>query len=229
MQSLDSELLLLINGCHNTFWDTFMYAFSGKVIWVPLYVALAFMLIYNLMPRRKASGSLRSMGHTGSWRLVIFALIGVALTIVFADQICSHVIRPWAMRLRPSSLENPLSEHVHIVNGYRGAPFGFPSCHAANTFGLAFYFLLLFRQKGLSLTLMCWALVTCYSRAYLGVHYPGDLLVGALIGMTGAGIMYLLMARLTGYRRPQRPRFAAIPMIVFALTVIGIISTYLLG
>ena len=206
LNELDSALLLAINGWNSAYFDTFMFAYSGKWVWVPMYVALAYVLFRNL-----------------SWKMALACLVGVALTITFADQIGASVIRPWAERLRPANLENPLSEYVHIVNGYRGGRYGFPSCHAANTFGLAFYLMFLIRRRGFTCFMLAWALLTCYSRSYLGVHYPGDLLAGALLGLCGAALMYWLLRRFAGYRRPRRFRELWVPMAVGGLTVAGML------
>lgn len=206
LNDLDSQLLLAINGLHNPYFDTFMYAYSGKWIWIPMYAALVYVLFRNL-----------------SWRVALACLVGVALTITFADQIGASVIRPWVERLRPANLENPLSEYVHIVNGYRGGSYGFPSCHAANTFGLTFYLMFLVRRRGFTLFMCAWALLTCYSRSYLGVHYPGDLLAGALLGLCGAALMYGLFRWLVGYRRPQHFKDLWVPMLVGGLTVAGML------
>lgn len=202
----DSQLLLAINGLHNPYFDTFMYAYSGKWIWVPMYAALVYVLFRNL-----------------SWKVALACLVGVALTITFADQMGASVIRPWVERLRPANLENPLSEYVHIVNGYRGGSYGFPSCHAANTFGLTFYLMFLIRRRGFTLFMCAWALLTCYSRSYLGVHYPGDLLAGALLGLCGAALMYGLFRWLVGYRRPQHFKDLWVPMVTGGLTVAGML------
>ena len=198
----DTDLLLAINGWHNGYWDTFMYAFSGKWVWVPMYAALVYLLARNL-----------------PWRTTLWCLVGVALCITFADQVGASLIRPWAERLRPANLENPISDLVHIVNGYRGGRYGFPSCHAANTFGLAFYLMLVVRRKALTGLLVAWALVTCYSRAYLGVHYPGDLLAGALLGLAGAVLCYTLFRLVARYERPRRFRQLWVPALVCGLTV----------
>ena len=198
----DTDLLLAINGWHNGYWDTFMYAFSGKWVWVPMYAALVYVLARNL-----------------PWRTTLWCLVGVALCITFADQVGASLIRPWAERLRPANPENPVSDLVHIVNGYRGGRYGFPSCHAANTFGLAFYLMLVVRRKALTGLLVAWALVTCYSRAYLGVHYPGDLLAGALLGLAGAALCYTLFRLVARYERPRRFRQLWVPALVCGLTV----------
>lgn len=198
----DTDLLLAINGWHNGYWDTFMYAFSGKWVWVPMYAALVYLLARNL-----------------PWRTTLWCLVGVALCITFADQVGASLIRPWAERLRPANPENPISDLVHIVNGYRGGRYGFPSCHAANTFGLAFYLMLVVRRKALTGLLVAWALVTCYSRAYLGVHYPGDLLAGALLGLVGAALCYTLFRLVARYERPRRFRQLWVPALVCGLTV----------
>lgn len=135
----------------------------------------------------------------------------------------ASLIRPEVARLRPSNLENPLSEMVHIVNGYRGGSYGFPSCHAANTFGLAFFVVYLFRSRLLSTFILVWALVTCYSRAYLGVHYPGDLLAGAVLGFVGASLCYGLFQKICRYKRPERPMHLWVPVAVGGATVVGML------
>lgn len=202
----DNACLLAINGWHAPWADTFMYAFSGKVVWIPLYASLLYVIVRNLR-----------------WQVALGCAVAIAFTIVLADQIGASLIRPIAERLRPSNLDNPISEMVHIVNGYRSGRYGFPSCHAANTFGLAFFVFYLFRNRLLSTFIFGWAVVTCYSRAYLGVHYPGDLLAGALLGFASASLCYWLFQKFGKYERLKRLMHLWVPVAVGGLTVVGML------
>lgn len=172
---IDTDLFLWLNSHHSPFWDTFMYAASGRAIWIPLYVAIlyAIYLCYG-------------------WRTTILMAFISGVAIGISDQVCAEVLRPAIERMRPANPENPLSESVHVVFDYRGGRYGFPSSHAANTFALAALTSLLFRRWQFTLFSYLWALIICYSRIYLGVHYPGDILAGLLIGSFFGAVGYLL-------------------------------------
>lgn len=129
LSEVDTNVFLFFNGIHSPFWDYFMSAFTGKIIWVPMYATILYILLINF-----------------HWKVVLCYVAAIALTITFADQMCSSIIRPVVARLRPANPENPIVDLVHIVNGYRGGSYGFPSCHAANSFGLAMYVVFLFRN-----------------------------------------------------------------------------------
>lgn len=179
LSHLDTQILLFFNGIHSPFWDYFMSAFTGKIIWVPMYASILYILLRNF-----------------HWKVVLCYLIAIALTITFADQMCNSFIRPLVGRLRPSNPENPIANLVYIVNGRHGGGNGFPSCHAANSFGLAVFLICLFRKRWLSVFIVLWAFTNSYTRLYLGLHYPGDLLVGAIIGGFGGWVLYTLAYRL---------------------------------
>ena len=205
INDVDTDLLLWLNSAHNAFFDVFMMLFTGKWIWIPMYLSLAYLLLKNMTAKQ-----------------AMMCIVAIALVIVVTDQMSSSLIRHAVGRLRPANLENPISDMVHIVDGYRGGRYGFPSSHAANSFGLVFFLYFLMRRSPLPAFMMVWAIVNCYSRIYLGVHYPGDILCGALVGLLGATIVWLIYRRLTKQEALSEVRQWWVPIVVCLLTVVGI-------
>ena len=175
LSDIDARLLLIVNGAHSPFFDSVMWCISGRWIWVPFYAVLAYLLFRRM-----------------SWKRASICLVTIGLIILAADQTCATLIRPEIGRLRPANLNNPLSSFVHVVNGYRGGRYGFPSCHAANTFALAVFMSLVIRHKWFTVMMFSWAFIVSYSRMYLGVNYFGDLFCGATIGSLFAVLFYYL-------------------------------------
>lgn len=173
LSNIDHEIFLWFNGHTGAYADSFFWLYSGKLIWIGLYAAIFVAIV-------------RRFG----WRTTLGILLATAFIIALTDQICGNFVRNAFERLRPSNLSNPFSQSVHIVNGYRGGAYGFPSCHAANTFALATFIMLLFRRRTLTIAMYLWAVVTACSRLVLGVHYPGDLFVGAIVGSLVSAMTY---------------------------------------
>lgn len=189
---LDAQLLLFFNSFHTPQLDVFMKLFTGRFIWIPMYAAILPILFKKY----------RSI-------LAIVMLLGLILTIALTDQTCASLIRPLVGRLRPSNPHNPLSEYVTLVNGYRGGSYGFPSCHAANSFALAVYMSLIVKRRIFMAFIFVWASINCYSRMYLGVHYPGDILVGALIGSAFAFATYHCIRKLAGHYLSKKEKIVS--------------------
>ena len=205
LKAMDTMVFLTVNSHHNAYFDSVMWLVSGKLIWVPMYVSLFFVLLKNY-----------------SYKVVFAILLAIGVVILFTDSFTAQIIRPWVCRLRPSNLDNPMSSMVHIVDGYRGGAYGFPSNHASNTWGLAFFITFLFRRYKLTFFFFLWALLVCYSRMYLGVHYFGDLLIGGLLALAGASTVFYVFRKVSGDTRLQKVKFIYWPVWIGVATFVVI-------
>lgn len=175
--TLDESFFLLCNGHHTPLMDQLMLSYTSPFTWIPFYVACFAALIYKF-----------------GWAKAAFMLIVILCAVGLSDWFCASVLRPVLHRMRPSNLDNPFSQFVTVINGYRGGRYGLPSCHAANSFALIGALITFTRSKRFSILLIAWGLLVCYSRMYVGVHYPSDLLLGGAIGLTiGIGMANLVL------------------------------------
>jgi len=175
LKDWDQQLFLWLNGVGHPALDDVMLFLSAKLVWIPLYALLIFLLY-------------RRYGIQ-FWK----PLLAIILVITIADQVTSSFMKPFFERLRPchdASLDGLL-----INVGKCGGTYGFASSHAANSFGLAMIFFLLSECKK-HIWLFVWAALVSYSRIYLGVHFPGDILVGAIIGVGAGYLVFMLGSRL---------------------------------
>ena len=172
LEGLDKQLFLFLNSLHSPFFDKVMWIISYPPTWIPLYLAIIVLLI--LKYRRK----------------MIMMVIVIALLITASDQV-SVAIKNTVKRPRPC-WEKSIEGKVHTVNGQCGGKYGFVSSHASNSFAVALLSLCLFRKRWLSISIVAWALVVGYSRIYLGVHYPADVLFGSILGALTGWCAYLL-------------------------------------
>ncbi len=174
LNDLDKQVFLFLNGCHSKEFDFIMWWLSDKMIWIPFYLYL----IYRIV---------RIYG----WETIAI-LLSVAILVALSDQI-SVVIKESVARFRPSH-DPVIEEYVRTLRGYRGGNYGFVSSHAANSFALVYflYHFLKLKHTFLGPVLIIWATLVAYSRIYLGVHYPGDIIGGALLGIALAWIVVRL-------------------------------------
>lgn len=169
IKEIDTELFLFLNSKHNAFFDVVMFWSSHRYFWIPLY-SFFFFLVFK---------------HFGKKTFLIAA--ATVLLIVLSDQISVHAFKHVFLRYRPCH-NLLIRAQVHLNDGC-GGTYGFISSHAANTFALAMFLSLLFKNKikYFGLSIFIWASFVSYSRIYNGVHYPADIIFGAIVGM-GIGI-----------------------------------------
>ncbi len=205
IKTLDKEIFLFLNGLNSPLFDGIMFTISQKIVWVPFIISVVYVLIK--FAKRNA----------------VWLILALILCIVLADQIASGIIKDTVQRLRPSR-DPSLSSLVHIVNGYTGGKYGFVSSHAANTFSFALLSSLLLRQVFYTITIFLWATIISYSRIYIGVHYPMDILGGMFVGILTAIFGYWLLKRFkpTILDNHLESNSGIITTFVFVLTVLAI-------
>lgn len=175
IQDMDLQVLSLFNGSDNIMLDQMVQILTSGLTWIPLYVMLFFVVIRNN----------ETMGQ-------IALVVGSAIfCVLLADGLVDGIIKQLAERWRPSN--DPTFKYmVQVVDDIRLKGYSFCSAHAANTMSLAVFFSLLIRSKLLTITLVTWSLINCWTRLYLGVHYPSDILCGMIIGIIVGILVYLL-------------------------------------
>lgn len=174
IKEYDTQLFLFLNSKHNAFFDNLMFWMSNRYVWIPLYLFL-FIIVYKQVRKR-------------IWLVVLAA----ALLILLSDQVSVHAFKNVFLRYRPC--HNILIQAQVHMNGACGGVYGFISSHAANTFALAMFLGLFFKNKinYFASFIFLWAALVSYSRIYNGVHYPADIAVGAILGMGIGAAVYKL-------------------------------------
>ena len=167
----DTQFFIFLNGINSPFWDNVMYWISGTKSWIPFYLILIIVIVYK--QRKRA----------------IITLIFIGLVIFLSDQISVHFFKDVFQRLRPCHTPE-LQDIVHLVKNKCGGKYGFVSSHAANTFALAGFLSFLFRYRPFIIFIILWASIVSYSRIYLGVHFPLDVICGAILGFVIGFLVY---------------------------------------
>ena len=199
----DKQLLLALNGSDSVFLDYVIMTLTNARTWIPLYLALFYVVL-------KTNRGLRE---------VLLVLASAGLCVLLAGTIDDTIVKPLVARWRPTH-DPEIGALVDVVNGYRGGNYGFFSAHAANTFSIALFFSLLMRRRLLVIALVCYSLVNCWTRLYLGVHYPGDITVGLLWGaLVGWSVYRFFYCRFTT-TPVYHMRHCYVPVVVFLLTLL---------
>lgn len=172
---LDRQLLLFTNGSPSLYLDGLVKTLTTAATWIPLYVSLVYVVIHNN----------DTMGR------IFFTIACALLCPLLAGAVDDGLVKPMVARWRPTH-DPVIGSIVDVVNGYRGGSFGFFSAHACNTFSLAVFFCWLVRSKLLSACLVLWSLTNCWTRLYLGVHFPGDILCGLIWGAVSGSLAYVV-------------------------------------
>ena len=183
---LDRELLSFFNQNDNLLMDGVIKTLTSGITWIPLYLSLFYMVVKNN----------ETMGQ------IFFIVGGVLLSIMLSGGVDDLIIKPLVARTRP--LNDLATKYVvDTVYGVSSNQFSFFSAHAANTFALATFMALLVRSGILNFGLFVWAAINAYTRLYLGMHYPSDILVGTLWGMISGAIAYFVYSYLYYKRNPH--------------------------
>ena len=175
---LDKQLLLWFNGSPSLYLDTLVRTLTNALTWIPFYLTLFFIVIKNNENVQK----------------ILLVVGSAAICVVLAGTIDDTIVKPTVARWRPTH-DPQIGLLVDIVDGYRGGNYGFFSAHAANTFSIAIFFWWLVRSRLLTCAMVIWSLTNCWTRLYLGVHYPGDILVGLCWGAFAGSVAYWLYQR----------------------------------
>lgn len=174
---LDQEVFLLLNGMHTPLSDALMVFASSKTAWIPFYVLLVVWVWWRL-----------------GWRSTLWLLLGAGLCVLLSDRISVMAFKETVQRLRPCHYLPTIGLPVHIPEGEGcWGQYGFVSSHATNVFAVAVFSSLLARRGWLTAVMLLWAAWVSVSRVFVGVHYPGDVLCGAALGiLIGLFVYYLL-------------------------------------
>lgn len=172
---IDKSLLLAFNGSGSMFIDSMALTLTSGYTWIPLYLALFYLVIKN----------------NERWSYILLIMASVGLCLLASGGLSDLLVKDCVGRLRPVN-EPSLFGLVDVVRGYKADGYSFYSSHASNTMAIAVFFFMLVRSRILGISLILWSLTNGWTRLYLGVHYPSDVFVGLLWGVISGVLSYSL-------------------------------------
>ncbi len=175
IDAFDKLLLHSLNGSGSVFIDHVAIMLTNGLTWIPLYAVLLILVVRNSVRRSQV--------------FLILAMVAVALLL--SEGVADGIVKPLVMRPRPVA-DSSMRGVVAVINGYVPGGYSFFSAHAANTFTIATFLSLVLRNRQFSYIMVLWALVNCWTRLYLGAHYPSDILVGILWGIASGSMAFAL-------------------------------------
>ncbi|MGM9714168.1 MAG: phosphatase PAP2 family protein [Prevotella sp.] len=176
--NIDLWLTPILGGGHNMFSDAFALVLTSGWTWIAMYLTLLFVVIKNN----------ETMAQIG------LVVLSCGVCVLLADGMADGIVKPLTMRPRPIN-DPEVREMITLVAGVADNNYSFFSAHAANTMAIATFISLLMRNMRMTIALMIWSLINCWTRIYLGMHYPSDIAAGILWGIFCGTVVY------TGYRR----------------------------
>jgi len=202
---MDERLLLLINGTSSPYLDVLMVSISGKLIWVPLFLALAYAFYKNFGSKNL---------------LIILAMLGLGLLVT--DYLNSQYLRPLIGRYRPCYILNPVYFDLRFPGGEGAGKYSFPSAHAANFWLVTFFTLYCFRDHLLNIGMMFNTMFICYSRVYLAAHYPGDILGGFLLAAVTSLCLIVVLKKRFQIKPVTKPVFTTYAALYISLVYVAV-------
>lgn len=161
---LEKNIFLALNEPISPFWDNAMWTYTGITTWVPM----IFLILYIAFRNQQLKEGLLVLGS-------------VLLVLLLSNLFSAIFFKPIFQRYRPSHHPD-YKDLINLLNDFRGGDYGFISGHATNSFGVAFFFSRLFKNRLLTISMMLWATLNSYSRIYLGVHFISDIVGGVIVG-----------------------------------------------
>ena len=175
MSGLDYSILLGLNGSDNIVLDSMVLLLTNAYTWIPLYLFLIFLVIHN----------------NEKWSQIFLVTFAGVCCVLVSSAVSELMFKPWVARLRPIHTED-LAGSLDLIEGFNARGYSFFSSHAANTFSLAVFMSLLVRRWTFTIAMVAWSLVNCWTRLYLGAHFPSDIIAGLLCGGVVGWLVYMI-------------------------------------